>query len=233
MIRRNLLARIALYTEPSTQENRLAYARALRHRQLLLERHPPDAKSLITFESLIAEHGFELARCNARAAVRVREALTAVFGELSADLTLEAQFEGTEVSDTESYRRRLHDNRAIDKQRGRATFGPHRDDLRLILNGMAARQHASQGQQRLLALATKLAELWCIRAARHVHPVLLLDDIVSELDRLRTLNVFEWLKRTASQIFITAPRDDVVKSHDLSERDQRFFVAQNGQLHTA
>jgi DNA replication and repair protein RecF len=232
--RRNLLARIALYSDASTQESRLAYARALRHRQLLLEKNPPDNRAVLAFESLVAEHGYALARINARAAERLRQALATVFAELSANaLVLETYFEGTEVQDTGTYRRRLQETRAVDRQRGRATFGPHRDDLRLTLDGMTARHHASQGQQRLLALAIKLAELRCIREVRDVHPVLLLDDIVSELDRTRTLNVFEWLKGTDSQIFISAPRDDVLKSHDLSQRDQRVFVVQNGELQAA
>jgi DNA replication and repair protein RecF len=229
--RRNLLARIALYSDASTQDTRLAYARALRHRQLLLERGQFDDRSLLAFESLIAEHGYQLACIHAQAAARLAQALANVFEELSANvLSLQTQFDATDVSGTDDYRRKLRDLRTKDRQRGRANFGPHRDDLQLLLDGMTARQHASQGQQRLLALAVKLAELHCIRAVRGVHPVLLLDDVVSELDRNRTVSVFDWLKTADSQIFISAPREDVIRSREFPEKESRIFVVEQGEL---
>lgn len=229
--RRNLLARIALYTDASTQETRLAYARALRHRQLLLERGHLEDKSLQAFESLVAEHGHWLAASHADAAKRISSALREVFGQLSAHaLSLETHFDATEVADVEDYRRKLREARSKDRQRGRATFGPHRDDLQLVIDGMTARHHASQGQQRLLALAVKLAELHCIRAVRDANPVLLLDDIVSELDHHRTVNVFDWLKTTDSQIFISAPREEVLTSSEFRNKEQRFFSVHEGNL---
>jgi DNA replication and repair protein RecF len=228
--RRNLLARMALYSDATTQDTRLAYARALRHRQLLLEQSP-SSKALLAFESLVAEHGYELAHINARAATHLCKSLADVFLELSAsDLSLDLHFDATEVPDVETYRRQLHELRSADRQRGRATFGPHRDDLQLLLAGLSARRHASQGQQRLLALALKLAELRCIQEIRQVHPVLLLDDVVSELDRNRTVNVFEWIKTTNSQIFITAPREDVLRASDFPDRDQRIFFVEQGEM---
>ena len=228
--RRNLLARMALYSDAATQETRLAYTRALRHRQLLLEQSPGN-KSLLTFESLVAEHGYELAQINVRVAAHLCKSLSDVFLELSAsDLSLSVHFDATDVPDVEAYRRRLYESRSADRQRGRATFGPHRDDLQLLLAGLSARRHASQGQQRLLALALKLAELRCIQEIRQVHPVLLLDDVVSELDRNRTINVFDWIKGTDSQIFITAPRDDVLRAADFPDRDQRIFFVMQGDL---
>ncbi len=230
--RRNLLARIALYSDATTQETRLAYARALKHRQLLLDKGQLDDRSLLAFETLVAEHGFELARIHAHAAERLSFALHQVFAELTkGTLMLDVRFDATEVSNPEEYRCRLRDVRSRDRQRGRATFGPHRDDLQLLIDGMTARHHASQGQQRLLALAIKLGELRCISSVRDVHPVLLLDDVASELDRDRTVNVFEWLDTTDSQIFITAPREDMLRSRDFAGKDQRVFFVQQGELH--
>jgi len=81
--RRNLLARMALYSDAATQETRLAYTRALRQRQLLLEQSPGN-KSLLTFESLVAEHGYELAQINVRVAAHLCKSLSDVFLELSA-----------------------------------------------------------------------------------------------------------------------------------------------------
>ena len=229
--RRNLLARIALYSDPSTQENRVAYLRALRHRQVLLEKTQSDNKALTAFEAILADHGEQLARSNALAAAQLCRELADVFADLSSNaLLLEAQFIGVETPEREAYRRRLYDLRSTDRYRRRATFGPHRDELQLMLAGRSARHHASQGQQRLLALAIKLAELRCIQSIRQVQPVLILDDVVSELDRHRTRSFFDWLQSTDSQIFMTAPRDDVFRSNNFANKDPRIFVVNNGEL---
>jgi DNA replication and repair protein RecF len=229
--RRNLLARIALYSDPATQENRVAYTRALRHRQVLLDKTLSDHKALTAFESILANHGQQLARSNALAAAQLCRELTDVFANLSSNaLTLETRFIGVETPEQEAYRRQLFEMRGADRRRGRATFGPHRDEIQLMLAGQSARHHASQGQQRLLALAIKLAELRCIQSVRRVHPVLILDDVVSELDSQRTRSFFDWLQSTDSQIFITAPRDDVLSSSTFADKEPRIFVVDNGEL---
>ena len=75
--------------------------------------------------------------------------------------------------------------RADDARRGVTTVGPHRDDVSFGIDGLAARTHASQGEQRSLALALRLAADGEVRARRAVRPVLLLDDVFSELDPAR------------------------------------------------
>ena len=72
--------------------------------------------------------------------------------------------------------------RSDDVRRGVTTVGPHRDDVSFEIDGLAARTHASQGEQRSLALALRLAADGEVRARRSVKPVLLLDDVFSELD---------------------------------------------------
>lgn len=72
--------------------------------------------------------------------------------------------------------------RRDDLRRGVSTVGPHRDDVELTLNGLPARTHASQGEQRSLAFALRLATHEVVRARTGASPVLLLDDVFSELD---------------------------------------------------
>lgn len=69
--------------------------------------------------------------------------------------------------------------------RGKTLVGPHRDEIYFFINGMNARQYASQGQQRSIALALKLAQLSLIRELSGNQPLLLLDDVLSELDENR------------------------------------------------
>lgn len=75
--------------------------------------------------------------------------------------------------------------REVDFQRGYTTFGPHRDDIRFFINGDDIRRYGSQGQQRTASLALKIGELELMKGQRGEYPVLLLDDVLSELDEKR------------------------------------------------
>jgi DNA replication and repair protein RecF len=72
--------------------------------------------------------------------------------------------------------------RTEDLRRGTSTVGPHRDELELSVNGLPARTHASQGEQRSLALALRLATHGVVTDVTGSSPILLLDDVFSELD---------------------------------------------------
>ena len=79
----------------------------------------------------------------------------------------------------------LAEARADDVRRGVSSVGPHRDDVELFINGMPARTHASQGEQRTLALALRLAAHRLVTDKAGSAPVLVLDDVLSELDPTR------------------------------------------------
>ncbi len=100
----------------------------------------------------------------------------------------------------------LAEFRAREIERGQTLFGPHRDDLEITIDGQSAAAFASRGQQRLVVLSLRLAELeWLSRAAGE-SPVLLLDDIFSELDPGHREAVIARIPNTA-QVFITAADD--------------------------
>jgi len=80
---------------------------------------------------------------------------------------------------------RVQQHSPIELHRGTTLVGPHRDEIELIVNGTPARQYASQGQQRTLVLALKLAELQLIEEVVNDTPLLLLDDVLAELDLSR------------------------------------------------
>ncbi|MGH8918215.1 MAG: DNA replication/repair protein RecF, partial [Actinomycetes bacterium] len=91
--------------------------------------------------------------------------------------------------------------RGEDLRRGVTTVGPHRDDLHLTIGGLPARSHASQGEQRSLALALRLAGHQVVTARLETPPVLLLDDVFSELDADRAAALLERLP--AGQALLT------------------------------
>jgi len=97
----------------------------------------------------------------------------------------------------------LTKSRTQDTQRGFTSVGPHRDDLLLTLAGRVASRFGSQGQQRSMVLALKLAVVDMIRAHTGEWPVILLDDVLSELDPNRQAALLSLLSQTQSVITST------------------------------
>ncbi|MEG6584443.1 DNA replication/repair protein RecF [Dendrosporobacter sp. 1207_IL3150] len=106
----------------------------------------------------------------------------------------------------ECYIEQLNSMRNVDIIRGSTGVGPHRDDLVLTVNGVNLRSFGSQGQQRTGVLALKLAELEFIKSETGEYPVLLLDDVMSELDANRREQLLAFIKDRV-QTFITATDD--------------------------
>ena len=104
---------------------------------------------------------------------------------------------------SEWYKEKLTVNRQQDIYRGSTSVGPHRDDLILEVNGQNLRLYGSQGQQRTGVLSLKLAELEFIKSETGEYPILLLDDVMSELDGSRREHLLSFIKNRI-QTFITA-----------------------------
>jgi DNA replication and repair protein RecF len=122
----------------------------------------------------------------------------------------------------------LTEQRGRDLARGATSVGPHRDDLMFRLDGHAAASFASQGQLRALVLAWKTAEMELLAETHGEEPVLLLDDVSSELDATRNEYLFEFLKRRPTQCFITTthPRHVLLSSERVDYRVEGGVVTQ-------
>lgn len=88
------------------------------------------------------------------------------------------------------------------------TSGPHRDDIEILINGISARKFGSQGQQRSASLSLKLGEAEIIKDLKGEHPVILLDDVMSELDSTRQNYILN--KMSGKQVFITCCEKETV-----------------------
>ncbi len=97
----------------------------------------------------------------------------------------------------------LNDKLELEMERQMVLIGPHRDDLQILLNDKPARLYASQGQQRSLVLTLKLAELELIREEKGEYPLLLLDDVLSELDIFRRDYLIKFIESSNIQTLIT------------------------------
>jgi DNA replication and repair protein RecF len=159
------------------------------------------------------------------------DALRPLFARMAAPgLSLTAAFVPGGSLDREELQDELARRRDTDLRRKSASYGPHRDDLEVRLDGRSVRRHASQGQQRILTLALKAAELDCVRAARGAEPVLLLDDVSSELDPARTGAVYAFLHDTPSQVFVTTTRPELFTTRGLAPGDRADFRVSRGFL---
>ncbi|MCH7971482.1 MAG: DNA replication/repair protein RecF [Chloroflexi bacterium] len=110
---------------------------------------------------------------------------------------------------------------------GVTVVGPHRDDLKIFLNGYPAGQFASRGQSRTIALSLKLAEAVFVNRSTGRTPILALDDILSELDPERQRRVLEAASKH-EQVLLTATEPGVVPSEFLEKAD--IYTVMNGRV---
>lgn len=97
----------------------------------------------------------------------------------------------------------LAEGRRLEIHRGSTTIGPHRDDIEILVEGRAAKQFGSQGQQRTAVISTKLAVLQVAKEKLGFPPVLLLDDIFSDLDQGRRGRLVQAAMEEGGQVFLT------------------------------
>ena len=121
----------------------------------------------------------------------------------------------------EDFMKRLLKNRDYDMKMKTTSVGPHRDDMAVLANGMDLRTFGSQGQQRTAALSMKLAEIETVYEEMHEMPVLLLDDVFSELDRERQDALLSSMGRTQTLITCTG-MDEYIR--EKIEADRVFYV---------
>jgi DNA replication and repair protein RecF len=196
--RRRLLDVVVAQTDPRAAAEMVRYRRVLDQRNALLRQVRQGQASAAP----LAGFTQELAR-SAGIVVRARlglvEGLAPLAAEALGEITdgrerLELRYrpegmDGDPPATAEEAAARLAaslgERRAEELARGVTVAGPHRDDLELLLDGRPARAAASQGQQRSLVLACKLAEVRHLTALLGMAPVLLLDDVLSELDQSR------------------------------------------------
>lgn len=117
----------------------------------------------------------------------------------------------------------LEEKKDVELRVGQSLYGTHRDDFSILIGDMDARHFASQGQQRTIALCLKLSQSECIKDAFSEYPLILLDDIMSELDKTRRQFLLSNL--SGKQIMITCTDKEVYKSEDI-----RYFFVENGTV---
>lgn len=227
--RRRLLDRAALFISGSAMADLANYTRALRARQRTLETRGVSSRELSDWEELCVRHGLAVMDHRARAGALLSAGAVAAFRRISASgIDLSVEYAPGAPLDATAFLAALARGRTSDLRRGSSSIGPHRDDLALRVGGHPARGSASQGQHRAVTLSLKVAELDVIGGARGVRPVLLLDDVSSELDRDRTAALFSLLQDHVGQVVLTTTRPELIDTGSDSLR--RDFAMRSGSL---
>jgi DNA replication and repair protein RecF len=218
--RRRFLDMAISGVEPAFFSEAAVFQKVLRSRNAVLRAGRP-----AVLPELLDAYDEQLARAGARMVMRRRELVRAlgpnvnrIFRSLHGDLPVALAYIGdaavmaasSEVDVNASLLAGLLRRRAVDERRGHTTFGPQTDDLDIHLAERPAREHASQGQLRSLVLAMKLAELAHVELSRAEAPVLLLDDVPSELDPTRRRYLFETLAALSCQTVVSVADPNVV-----------------------
>ena len=203
-LRRRLLDRILVRTVDGYGEALKSYAKALRSRNALLREKHPNAKAIQAFDFPLGRHGSALVRARIALVNDLVPAARRAFDEVALQSdAIELRYVPRAPGDQVAFTAAVAENLPRDLARRSTVLGPHADDLAITWSGIPAKVVASQGQTRALALALRLAELHVIETRTRIMPVLLLDDVSSELDRERTARLFRLVETLGAQVFAT------------------------------
>lgn len=213
-LRRGYLDDILEQIKPGYSSFRRNYRRVLAQRNALLKRGHVTSGELFPWNLRLSELGAVIARSRAELVVALSPKLTDLYTVLSKSNTLvkihyEPQFP------VDSYETNLLNKLegAVERDvaRGFTAYGPHREDVTALVGGHPADEVASRGETRTIILALKILELEYLEEARGITPILLLDDVFSELDGARRRALTSYLQ--AHQTFLTTTDADVVIKH--------------------
>lgn len=212
--RRRFVDRVLSHLDATYAAALHTYDKALRSRNRLLKDPSRDRerlRSISAFDPILADAGAVIGQARARLVKELgplaEDAFGAIFGE---PFPFEVAYAPRVEPSAEALRNALSLSRDKDLARGFTGDGPHADDLALRAKGASARHRASQGQHRAIVLALKVAELSVLSRRLERTPMLLLDDVSSELDRTRTQRLFSLLASLGGQIFLTTTHPEFI-----------------------
>jgi DNA replication and repair protein RecF len=204
--RRRLLNQMLVQVEPGHARSLSRYQRVLDQRNHLLKQvaagEQPRA-ALEVWDQELVRLGLEISRLRAAAVAELAPLAAGHHERISGGEHLSVEYLGCPRDLLEAVQRSLDD----DLRRGATGVGPHRDDILIRLEGADARAYASQGQQRTAVVSLKLAEAALIERRTGEAPVLLLDDVLSELDLARRQALLERVT-AGGQVIISSVEAD-------------------------
>ncbi|HSW66026.1 MAG TPA: DNA replication and repair protein RecF [Bacillota bacterium] len=214
-LRRSFLDDLLEQINPRFAATRRHYRRVLYQRNTLLKKQPRDVvEQLFVWNVRLSELGGQIARERLALISRFNARVSDLYEGLSRQtnrIVLEYASRFAPETYESSLLHKLETSTELDLLRGFTAYGPHRDDLGVFIDGHAAGEAASRGETRTLVLALKLLELQLLEELQGTPPLLLLDDVFSELDGRRRQALTAYV--ADHQTFITTTDADVVVQH--------------------
>lgn len=218
-LRRDHLDQLVAGLWPARASLRRDYGQALAQRNALLARvrhNGVDPSELDTWDSELARHALALSAERQRAVDLVGPPAQEIADELGLPGGLEIRYRPrSKADDVASFVAELAERRGSDLERGFSGHGPHRDELLLSRDGRELRVYGSQGEQRVALLALLLAERQVLAQERGRTPLLLLDDVMSELDADRRQRLVTRITAAGQSVVTTTELDQIPGSDDL------------------
>ena len=230
--RRLFIDRMVFNLMPSYAALASDYEEALKGRNALLRDDYPNKGLINAWNEQVVRLGCALIVRRRQFLERIRAPFAHTFGQifdaamdasLQYECTIDNEIPGDEASLAERFHSALEQSFRHDCARGHTTVGPHRDDFLGVLNGQPIRTWGSQGQHRAFVLALKITEIRLATEQLGHSPILLLDDVSSELDPARNHRLFEFLAEFEGQVFITTTDPAFIRLHHDA---QRWHIAQ-------
>ena len=214
--RRDFLDRILVQLSPNYRRHLRAYERSLTQRNNLLKQshHRDIEDTLFVWDVALAEHGAQLIDERRMLVEQINGALSDLYSRIAGnEFTVEMKYQ-TPIGKKDTMSSLLaHLKRASqsDRMRGYTSVGPHRDDLTMSINGKDAARSASRGEVRSIVLSLKLIEAKFYEARYETTPLLLFDDVFSELDETRRMRLLE--AQNGMQLILTTTDADIAAGY--------------------
>ncbi len=224
-IRRRFMDLILSQTQPSYLGNLQQYAKVLRSRNAILKQQRPDPQVLESFTRELVHYGQALVEARKQFIPRLSPLARLAYRRISDDA--EELMMTYHPAIEKDFRSELDRVKERERQYRSTLVGPHRDDLKLLLNNQSASQFGSEGQKRSLAIAMKMAQAEYLTGLFGHPPVLLIDDVMGELDRDRRSGLLPLLERAhhaRGQVFMTCTEENWPR--ELGRRLIRWKVKQ-------
>lgn len=186
----------------------LDYNRLLKIRNNLLRREKIDLNYFETINEYFIDKAVFIYRARKKFIDKINEESARVYNLLTGETGFRISYESG-ISDyndqelREFLKTRINENHKKERKIGVSLVGPHRDDIQFFLNELNIRDYGSQGQQRIAVLTTKLSEIEMFKNSKKETPVLLLDDVFSELDKKKRQRLVKFIKHNMQSIITT------------------------------
>ncbi len=203
-LRRDYIDGVLSSTLPNYQPLLGRYRRTLAQRNALLKVHSPSEDQLFVWDIKLSELAAQIVTERLALVNKIKSIISDTYSNLAGaphKIGITYQTKTSIKNYANALLGDFRSNLALDKERGFTSRGPHRDDLQLTINNKPAELFASRGETRTLLLSLKIFELVEVEASREAKPLLLLDDVFSELDESRQTRLIEYFKD--NQVVIT------------------------------